>query len=342
MATDWIRKVGLSLTDAGGNQGQDLSELQIVFETGQASFQEHYPNRAAIRVWNPSESTAKRAMQEYQKVILQAGYENGDYGIIFSGTVKQIRKGRMNAKDSYLDIFAGDGDYAKMGLVNTNRAAGWGWKDYRDSISKAGKPYGVVVDETGKEADVNQQGLIPGLRGSAWYGLFYQQAHKYARTVDSKMTVENGKMIFTPLDGYRQGDIIELNSNTGLVNIPESTIEGLKAMCLLNPKIHPGQLVHINNKDITYTNVYDPYPSEIGVPPILAPVTEDGVYTVLVVEHVGDSRGHDWYTKLTCLSQNPSAKSVSAYGYHGVPAASGTDSASVPDFGSADPEGAPF
>ena len=45
-------------------------------------------------------------------VMLQAGYENGAYGIIFSGTILRIRTGRESATDTFLEIMAADGDIA--------------------------------------------------------------------------------------------------------------------------------------------------------------------------------------------------------------------------------------
>ena len=38
-----------------------------------------------------------------------------------------------------------------------------------------------------------------------------------------------------------------------------------------------------------------------------ASTTNDGFYRTLVVSHVGDSRGTEWYTKLVCLNLDPSA-----------------------------------
>jgi hypothetical protein len=43
-----------------------------------------------------------------------------------------------------------------------------------------------------------------------------------------------------------------------------------------------------------------------------ATVTNDGFYRVMVAEHVGDTRGNDWYTELTCLAADISAPASSA------------------------------
>ncbi|MGC8165472.1 hypothetical protein ACP3WT_28400, partial [Salmonella enterica] len=68
--------------------------------------------------------TRQRIEQEFTRIVLQAGYA-GNYGIIFDGSVKQVRRGRENQTDTYLDITAADGDSAyNFAVVNTSLAAG--------------------------------------------------------------------------------------------------------------------------------------------------------------------------------------------------------------------------
>lgn len=37
---------------------------------------------------------------------------------------------------------------------------------------------------------------------------------------------------------------------------------------------------------------------------IAPPLTQDGTYYCLVVEHMGDTRGVDWYTNIVGINQN--------------------------------------
>ena len=114
----WIRKVGLVLYT--GAKGLDLSELRIRFEVQNADVES--PNSAAIRVYNVSGDTISSVVTrgEFDQVVLNAGYQNGNYGVIFQGSIKQFRVGRENATDTYLDILASDGDIGyNQGFVNT-------------------------------------------------------------------------------------------------------------------------------------------------------------------------------------------------------------------------------
>ena len=102
----YIRNASLIVADAQGN-GLDLASLRIVFKVKKSSAQT--PNSAIIRVYNLSDNTAKQIREEFQSVTLQAGYQS-NFGLIFKGNIKQVRFGRENSTDTYVDIAAGDGD----------------------------------------------------------------------------------------------------------------------------------------------------------------------------------------------------------------------------------------
>ena len=313
--TQWIRKIGLTVTSGG--KALDLSQLQIKFRTTQMDVDGGYPPGAEVRVYNLSDETAKQVQDEYKEVILQAGYVNGDYGVIFKGTIKMIRRGRLNAIDSFLDITAADGDQARFAIVNGSDAAGWKAADIAKRIDQATSQYGVNVDSAGLT------GGVVGIRGKVSWGLAYARANDLANNNYGTYSIIDGKMVFTPLTGYQSGDVVVLNSNTGLIGVPEATIEGIDLTCLLNPKLRLGGRVKINNADINTTTVKEPGYPRFSDRPFFASTTADGVYRVLVIEHQGDTRDQEWYTQVTALALDGSASpgaAVSAYGDAGVPA----------------------
>ena len=124
----WIRKIGLFVVKPGVSQSDpdvamDLSAFRIRFNTINADVES--PNSCTIRVYNLAHDTVKSIRGEFSSVVLNAGYEGGSYGTIFKGTIKQFKIGRENNIDSYLDIFASDGDIAyNQGIVNASLAAG--------------------------------------------------------------------------------------------------------------------------------------------------------------------------------------------------------------------------
>ncbi|WYX08229.1 hypothetical protein WJ978_19910 [Achromobacter xylosoxidans] len=122
MADQWLRKASLVLENAAGDQ-LDISQLHFKFSISAADVQT--PAAAQIRVYNLSDNTAQRIQKEFAKVTLRAGYE-GNFGTIFVGDVKQIRRGKETSIDKYLDITAANGDMAyNFAVANFTLAAGW-------------------------------------------------------------------------------------------------------------------------------------------------------------------------------------------------------------------------
>jgi hypothetical protein len=96
----WLRKIRLFVLPPPSsplNQGIDLSEMRIEFRVNAADVET--PNTAIIRVYNLSEATATQVAGEFDRVILEAGYEDGNFGTIFQGTIKQFRRGRVSRTD---------------------------------------------------------------------------------------------------------------------------------------------------------------------------------------------------------------------------------------------------
>ena len=318
--TDWIRRIGLTLTS--NTKALDLSAFQIKFSTTQMDVEGGSPPGASIRVYNLADSAIKQIQQEYTQVILQAGYVNGDYGAIFTGTIKMIRVGRLNQTDTYLDILAANGDEASIFAVgNVSLKSGWTKTDYAKALGQSMNQYGVSVNTNGLETTGN----VVNIRGKTSWGLAYAQLNTLAKSNYGTYSIINGVMTFTPLTGYQAGDIVVLNSNTGLIGVPESTIEGIELSCLLNPKLQLGGRIQINNKDINTTQVNEPGYPTFNNTPYFASVTADGVYRALVIEHIGDTRGQEWYTNITALALDGSSNTVSSYGYQGVPSKASSD-----------------
>src|SRR5690242_5355904 len=120
MTVQYIRKV--SLTVGNATKVLDLSALHFRFTVLRGDLQT--PNSVDVRVYNVSEDTLNTVRKEFTKLTLQAGYE-GNFGVIFSGTIKQVRRGRENATDSYMDLTAADGDSAyNFAIVNKSLKAG--------------------------------------------------------------------------------------------------------------------------------------------------------------------------------------------------------------------------
>ena len=311
----WIRKVGLFVvrkgqTDADPDIAMDLSEFRIKFTTQNADVES--PNSCSIRVYNLSRDTLRTIRGEYSSVVLNAGYEGGNYGVIFKGSIKQFKIGRENATDSYLDIYASDGDIGyNQGIVAQSLAAG---TTPLQTLQAAGAAMpGTALDT--KSLTITKQN-IPNLRGSVLLGMARARMRDVTSYLDAGWSIQNGEVVVTDNTGYRTGTTVQINSASGLIGIPEQTDQGIRVTCLLNSKIRIGGRVELNNREIAQTMQQNPDSAPIAYNQwagfqYLAAVSGDpegnGAYRAFVVEHEGDTRGHQWYTTLICLAINESA-----------------------------------
>ncbi len=272
--------------------GLDLSELRIKFSVKRSDTMT--PNVADIRVYNLEEQTALRVRKEFTRVILQAGYED-NFGVIFQGNIKQVIIGRESATDTFIDIVAGDGDRAyNFAVVNATIAKGSTQADQVTAAINSMAPKGVTAGQLG-DLPANQ---LP--RGKAMYGNARTYLRDAAQTTQHSWSIQDEKVTFVAKKAYLPGERVVLTSKTGMIGTPQQTNEGVNVKCLLNPNIKIATRVQIDNASIQRFKINLSVPNSAANIP--APLTADGVYYVLVVEHTGDTRGIEWYSNLICLN----------------------------------------
>lgn len=297
------------------NDGLDLSEMQFKFQTTQSDAES--PNTASIRVYNLSAATVTKIGGEFAYVVLQAGYEDGPYGVIFQGQIRQWKVGKEKNTDSYLDILASDGDeWYNFGVVSTSLEVGQtAPMDQAMAILGQSSEKGV---EAGYISFADAQGNVTALsRGKVFYGAGRVALRSLTETYGSTWNINNGKVNVIPLTGYLPGTAVKLDSRSGLIGRAEQTIDGIKMRSLLNPLLTPGGLVQIDNASLNATLQEDannprPYNQRTGITS-LASIASDGLYRIYVVEFQGDTRGQAWYADVTGLAVEPSGKKVKAY-----------------------------
>jgi hypothetical protein len=146
-------------------------------------------------------------------------------------------------------------------------------------------------------------------RGQVLFGLAPAYLNDVAAITNTSWFTENGALKFVSNTGFLAGQAVVVNSQTGMIDIPEATNNGIEIAALLNPNILIGTRVQIDNASINQTQNNAPgegFPTFNGAT-LFANVTNDGFYRVIVVSHLGDSRGNSWYTKMTCLALDASA-----------------------------------
>jgi hypothetical protein len=301
-----------SLAVAGkDNDGLDLSELQCQFTV--RAWEKETPTAADIRIFNVKKETAVKMAKEFTRVVLKAGYES-QFGVIFDGTIIQYRRGRLSPVDTYVDITAQAGDGVHVfGTVSTTLAAG----------STPDDRYKALLQSI--QSDDVQQGYTSPLqgptlpRGRVLYGMTRDCLRDLGDQTQTNWTIHNGKLEMVARDGYLPDQAVVLTADTGMIGMPVQTVDGIMVRCLLNPLLRPNGRVQLNNASIQQARLSPDYK---GIAPFdantariagtgdqpqheFSPASpaadQDGIYGILAVDHVGDTRGNTWYSELACV-----------------------------------------
>lgn len=322
MATTGVqfgRAASLIVSGTGG-AGINLSELSSTSEGLRFKFEVNAndvetPNVAMIRVYNLSEETTRQVINEYSNVILNAGY-GFNSAQIFKGTIKQFRRGKERNVDSFLDIFAADGDIAyNFSVVNKSLTAGSTGQQQFNQITGA-----MNLPQDPNAAFYLTEHNFPLPRGKVMFGLARDYLRDVADTNQVRWSIQNGVVTLIPITGYLPSQAVKMNSQTGMIGSPEATEQGIVVQCLLNPLIKVGTAIQLNNNDITTTTIKNqlfPGYTDLTFVAKVDSTAPDALYRVIVIEHRGDTREQDWYTRLICLlidQSSPANNSVSVYG----------------------------
>lgn len=309
-----------SLIVSTGTQGLDLSQFRFTFRTTNSDAQT--PNTLYVRVYNLSPQTVAKIGTEFNTITLQAGYEGGNFGVVFQGSIKQTATGRERNVDSYIDIWGADSDeFYNFAVVSQSLKSGQTPQQVINAIQSAPSINGTAPLPFASDAS----GLIAGAgagtaqalsRGKVMFGMTRDLARDWANKYGYRWSMQNGQFVVVPIEGYRPGEAVILSSTTGLIGVPEASDGGVRVRALLNPLIRIGCLVQIAKSDINQITTQQQglkYDAAIATV-----VTSAGFFRVMVAEFSGDSRGQDWYVDLICLAVDVSAsnqnQSVAAAG----------------------------
>jgi hypothetical protein len=312
--------------------GRDLSQLHFNFDVFSDDTQTL--NIARIRIFNLAPATELELLNMRQ-VELQVGYDptgngQGSMALIFIGDITQITRGRESATDTFVELMAADGDEKYLyTVVSQTLPAG---ATPLDAIRSIAKQMGLPLDESNPETmDVlkNSGGIIPDER--TIFGMAPGLLRMLAATVYCRWSIQQGKLTFIPLE-WAAKETVDLNAQTGLIGQPQTELQGIRARCLLNPRVKVSATVRINNAAlnrargaaeendaITTTTAPGGGNLTLGVQSYTdinawARTSEDGIYAIREAHHFGDTRGNDWYTDFMGLVVDPATGRVQSNG----------------------------
>jgi len=317
MSQQYLRQISLVVANAAG-QGLELGALRVVFEVRRGDTQT--PNTCTVRVYNVSPNTSNalryRGASEFTQLVLKVAYQDQPLAQIFYGSIKQVRQGREDQKNSYIAITAADGDsvYNFVPLSFTLAAGNTPQNAVTNLIGVAAAAAATYGSPTGGPGGQPlTQGYMPTLnpnrsiRGKVFYGDWKDEMRSLADTQDCTWSIQDGKLQFVLKTGYIPAPPVLITPSTGLIGVPEQTQNGLSLRVLLNPNIKIGQTIKLDSTDINelqYGLDTQSVANNLNLQQGATAKSADGTYYVMRAEHFGDTRATAWYTDLICLSVN--------------------------------------
>ena len=245
-----------------------IEQLRVAFEIDKTINEK--PNPAKIQVWNLNRDHINQLLsQDYKKVALSVGY--GELRQIYAGDITKTRIQREGL-DFVLTLECSDGHQAyTQSRAKTTLKAGATDKQIVEELQK------TMPKVQSGAIDIPNQRKLP--RGRVLNGNSRDILTKIARNNKADWSIQDGALIFLPKDKVLNDDAVLISQDTGMINAPEQTDEGLELTCLLNPALQIGGLVKVESI-IEYFN---------------------GEYKIVKLAHSGDGIGGDWRSKMTVV-----------------------------------------
>lgn len=336
MSQNWMRHFELQLVDDSG-KGVVLSDFRVTFTIDWFKISSA-ARVGTFKIYNLSADTANRIIgEEFTKIRVIAGYDGiapdvsvsdvgvereinaadvgqsdgRNYGMIFSGDIRYSVTGKENPVDSFVSIQAADTDLAfATSVTRQTLAKGYTVEDVFHALMKDWAPFGVTVGRTPAFPST----VFP--RGRVLLGMTRHLMDNVAEQCGATWQFVDGQLHMLAKGEYMHEAIV-LNSATGLVGMPQQTIgNGINVRSLINPNIRLNGLIQLDqgsvfrtalsNNDIamaggriTDQNV-DGNITISGTTAQPASIATDGVYQVIGIMYVGDTRGQAWYMDMMC------------------------------------------
>jgi hypothetical protein len=268
----------------------DVSQLRCTFKIQKSILQPL--NISEIVIYNLDAETENSIIQEGNRVVVEAGYEGEQYGLIFDGDLIQPIRDKEDSVNYRLTLNSLDGDRPmNFGFVNFSMVKGQTSRSQIENIvSRA-----TIPSQLGNISDAFTDTQLS--RGKVVFGLARDYLRQLAKTQEATFYVEDGKVNIIKAEDLPDGEIFDLTPSSGLLNIPAQNEYGVLFRCLLNPRIKINSLVHIDNSLIRAQQF------QFGQSTPLRSLDNDGIYRVIGITYLGDTRGDEWYAECQTVSQ---------------------------------------
>jgi hypothetical protein len=259
-------------------------------------------NLSTIEVYNLNLETQNLLIKNGMRVRVEAGYVNGNYGLIYDSPIFQPmweREDNVTTKVTFrcVDCL----DWITDNWVATQSEA----LQYQKNmvLGMAGKS---ITPINLKDSDISEgmpNNQLP--RSKVFFGPPMDYIRQYAQQGGTLPSVNDKDIVISRLqdalpEGAENNAIVISPGKGGLIGTPQQTQDGVTFTCLLNPNIRvfkPPMLVKLDNTIIRQAALQW---GQKG----FSRLDEDWMYRVIGVTHVGDTRGNEWYSNVIGANQS--------------------------------------
>ena len=254
-----------------GNSEQTLciDALRIKFKIKRGAVKS--PDTATFDIYGLNDAHRNLIISQFNQVRFSAGY--GQLGLLYHGEIL-FSSATRNGNDIVLQVTAGDGltDYSKA-MMST--------------VLKPGADDKTIIQEclnsmsniTATEVDVLASKKLT--RSCVLFGRTRRHMSVSAANQKRDWLIHNTSTLRMTLPETASDEIVLLSEESGMINAPERTKDGVLVECLINPRIQLGSHIALQSKVNPDVN---------------------GELKVIYNEMIGDTTGKDWYMKLTCAN----------------------------------------
>lgn len=275
---------------------EDLS-LKVTFKI--QKFGWTIPNFSEITVYNVRPDYEKILFKNGMRVMVEAGYQNGDFGVIYDAPIFQPLWEKEDNVTSKLTFRCVDA----LGMIYDNHVETIGTPlDHQKSMveqmmSRARVPFSATLSD---KLVSNKLARPKVFFDSPLYYLrkYAQQNGTLPSVINNEVVVDKPQSKVTT--NLQENALVVSPGKGGLIGVPTQTQDGVEFTLLLNPIIsifNPPMLIKIDNSFIRQTSLQY---NTAG----FSRLDEDFTYRVIGVTHVGDTRGNDWYSKVVGINQS--------------------------------------
>jgi hypothetical protein len=270
-----------------------VENLRVQFEVSKTV--QSAPNVAVIRIFNLSPANEAKVKNEFDDVILEAGYGDSTL-VVFKGNIKHVYRYR-DKTDYITEIEAGDGDKSFLkSTMNETLAAGTTTAQLVDRAAGSLKATG------GTTKGAIQVKEKVRLRGKVISGNTRDVLHDVARESGANWSIQDGQLVIVKSNGLLPGSAVLITAETGMLGAPEINDKGIAVKCLMNPQLRVNGAIKLDNNGIKAkrqkAQALGKKQEDEKEPVRLDP---DGIYKVLKLTHKGDTRGQDWVSEIECI-----------------------------------------